>query len=219
VIATHGFGDDKATFAAQEEPLRRHGCEVITWDLPGHGTTGQPLPEYSPGAGREALASIAARSTRPVVLLGHSLGGYLSLAHAVLHPRDVAGLILVSTGPGYRNAAARAQWNAYVDAMDLPLMHRKPGIERLCHQEDSLVIDSLAEIRIPVLQLIGGHDRRYNAGAEYLTAKLPDVETVWVEGGRHHPQQTHADEVNAHILCYLQRLGAAPQPADDGGPA
>jgi pimeloyl-ACP methyl ester carboxylesterase len=218
LIATHGFGDDRSAFAAQAEPLRESGFDLITWDLPGHGTTGARPAAYSPGTGRTALAELVGRHPRPAVLLGHSLGGYLSLAHAVLRPDDVAGLILVSTGPGYRNAEARSQWNAYVDGMDLPLMRQRPGVARICHQDDSVVIDSLAGIRVPVLQLIGASDRRYAAGSQYLASKLPDVETVSVSGAGHHPHRTHADEVNRHILLYLgQRFGAAPLRADNGG--
>ena len=40
------------------------------------------------------------------MLVGHSLGGYLSLAHTLDHPDDVAALVLIATGPGFRRAAA-----------------------------------------------------------------------------------------------------------------
>ena len=45
------------------------------------------------------------------VVLGHSLGGYLSLELAIAHPERTAALVLVDTGPGYRNDAARDGWN------------------------------------------------------------------------------------------------------------
>lgn len=36
-----------------------------------------------------------------VVLLGHSLGAHISAIHSVLHPREVAGLIMVAAGTPY----------------------------------------------------------------------------------------------------------------------
>ena len=45
-------------------------------------------------------------------LAGHSLGGFMSLAFQVASPQRVQGLILQGCGPGYRNAEARATWNA-----------------------------------------------------------------------------------------------------------
>ena len=41
------------------------------------------------------------------VLVGHSLGGYLSLEFALAHPDRVDGLVLVDTGPGFRNDEGR----------------------------------------------------------------------------------------------------------------
>src|SRR5262252_4224311 len=67
----------------------------------------------------EALAA-----DRPVVVWdqrGHgdsdALDGYLSLAYHVAHPDRVAALVLVDTGPGYRNPEARARWNLMAERM------------------------------------------------------------------------------------------------------
>ena len=39
----------------------------------------------------------------PAVLVGHSLGGYLSLAHAATRPGVARGIVVLNTGPGFRN--------------------------------------------------------------------------------------------------------------------
>ena len=52
---------------------------------------------------------------RPAILVGHSLGGYLSLAQAILEPGSVSGLVLVAAGPGFRSDKSRDQWNASID--------------------------------------------------------------------------------------------------------
>src|SRR3546814_5565266 len=48
--------------------------------------------------------AIEAAGPGPAVLVGHSLGGYLSLCRTVLEPTGVAGLVLIATGPGFRDA-------------------------------------------------------------------------------------------------------------------
>lgn len=54
--------------------------EILVPDLPGHGRSG-PLARYSFGALTAALAGVV-EPGRPVVVLGHSLGGVLGLALA-----------------------------------------------------------------------------------------------------------------------------------------
>ena len=53
---------------------------------PGHYTRDHTLSD---------LKAITERSEEKVILAGHSLGGYLSLAHSLLYPEDVEALILV----------------------------------------------------------------------------------------------------------------------------
>ncbi len=75
LVLLHGLGatGDVWLTAAQAWPG--------TWiapDLPGHGRS-DPLPEYSFGSLATALAPVVP-TDRPVVVLGHSLGGVVALA-------------------------------------------------------------------------------------------------------------------------------------------
>lgn len=71
------------------------GLEVVTPDLPGHGNrTGE---HFSTGAAVEVIRAAveAGDPAVPVVLAGHSLGGYMSMAYAAEHPERLAGLVLI----------------------------------------------------------------------------------------------------------------------------
>lgn len=187
VVCTHGVGDDSSTWSEVVVRLAENGHRVTSWDLRGHGqSTG--FDDFSRDAALADLASIGEAAGPRVILVGHSLGGYLSLALAITQPSLVRGLVLVATGPGYRNDEAREQWNQWLRD------NFEPHKAQLGAQPDSLVIDRLDEVKAPARLVVGTNDKRYHAGMEYLGKKL-GTEVVMVEGARHHLQQSHPEVV------------------------
>lgn len=203
LVLTHGFGDTSSTWDAQWPRLARR-CRALRWDLPGHGRSPRhDGPEaYSRNAALDHLDAMIRWVGGDAVLIGHSLGGYLSLCRAVTRPESVRGLVLLSTGPGYRNPEARERWNRGVRriAKRFPVPR---AATQLVEQHDDLVIANLARIRVPVLLLCGERDRAYHAGIELLRARLPDVRVHIVSGAGHHPHVSHAAEVQERIEAFL----------------
>ena len=194
VVATTGWANDRHVWSSMVDDLAANHA-VTTWDLRGHGDSETPAPgEYTRAHALGDLTAVLDHAGRPVVLMGHSLGGYLSLAHAVNHPDEVAGLVLVATGPGFRKAEAREQWNASVRAsmekLDLPA-----GADELSMHTDAHVIDHLADIEVPVLVLLGEHDARFAASASLFERDLNVRETVVV------PDTGHMVHVKAPTEC------------------
>lgn len=194
VVATTGWANDRRVWSPMVDDLAANHS-VTTWDLRGHGDSEAPAPgEYTRAHALGDLTAVLDHAGRPAVLMGHSLGGYLSLAHAVDHPDEVAGLVLVATGPGFRKAEAREQWNASVRAsmekLDLPV-----GTDELSMHTDAHVIDHLADIEVPVLVLLGEHDARFAASASLFERDLNVRETVIV------PDMGHMVHVKAPTEC------------------
>jgi len=194
VVATTGWANDRRVWSSMVDDLAANHA-VTTWDLRGHGDSETPAPgEYTRAHALGDLTAVLDHAGRPAVLMGHSLGGYLSLAHAVNHPDEVAGLVLVATGPGFRKAEAREQWNASVRAsmekLDLPA-----GADELSMHTDAHVIDHLADIEVPVLVLLGEHDARFAASASLFERDLNVRETVVV------PDTGHMVHVKAPTEC------------------
>lgn len=201
VVLTHGFADDSSTFDAQLTALTDR--RVCRWDLPGHGRSSVGATSSSrDGALAWLDAAIDAAGDHPSVLVGHSLGGYLSLCRAVLAPTAVAGLVLIATGPGFRDPAKREGWNdflgAYADRHGID-----PAVRGIAAQPDSLVLDGLAGVTVPVLVIVGGRDEHYHAGSRVIVEAVPSGRLVVVEGAGHFPHRTHADEVNRHLVEHL----------------
>jgi pimeloyl-ACP methyl ester carboxylesterase len=70
------------------------GARVILWDRPGTGRSEGPVlgPDEFPDAAAELLGQLDAR---PVVAVGHSMGGLNVLCLALSHPELVAGAVFV----------------------------------------------------------------------------------------------------------------------------
>ena len=98
VVLVHGLGGNLRNFYRLADRLAAT-CRVIAVDRPGSGYSTVISGEHPTLAGQAAiLARFLARLglDRPL-LVGHSLGGALSLALALDHPQSVRGLVLIST--------------------------------------------------------------------------------------------------------------------------
>lgn len=96
VVLVHTLRSSSTMWRHQRETLARHGITTIAPDLPGHGTRMDERFTLE-----EALATIDRAVTdapAPVVLVGCSLGGYLSVHYAGLEHRDIIGLVAASCG-------------------------------------------------------------------------------------------------------------------------
>jgi pimeloyl-ACP methyl ester carboxylesterase len=117
VVLVHGLRTSATMWRRQVTALRRHDIDAVAIDLPGHGsrmdepftldaamrTIGEALPPRD-GSARDI----------PTLLVGLSLGGYLSIEFAARHPGRIDGLVAASCGTrprgvgleGYRRLAA-----------------------------------------------------------------------------------------------------------------
>ncbi|MEE1565090.1 MAG: alpha/beta hydrolase [Acidimicrobiales bacterium] len=194
LVCTTGWANERSVWNAIADDLSADHA-VSTWDLRGHGGSGTPPPgSYSREHALDDLSTVLDEAGRPAVLVGHSLGGYLSLAHTLSHPDDVAALVLIATGPGFRKPEAREEWNASVMAAAEKL-DLAPGVAELSLHVDAQVIDNLAEITCPVLVLLGERDRRFAASANLFERDLDVRATVVV------PDQGHMVHVKAAAEC------------------
>jgi pimeloyl-ACP methyl ester carboxylesterase len=211
IVFLHGMGSSSETWARQMSALEDR-FTVVAWDLLGHGRS--PVPKdpalYSRDGALADLDEIIATLDEKPVLVGHSLGGYLSLAYAATRPGAIRGLVVMATGPGFRDVEKRDAWNARSNRN----AHRF-GVELqvagLNLQHDGLVMESLANLGVPTLALAGGEDAApYSHSAAYLERKMPDARFVEIAGGKHMMhEESHADEIAKLIADFLVALPPA----------
>jgi len=103
----------------QVAPLVAAGARVILWDYRGHGRSSVPTDPgaYSLERVIDDLGRVLdwAAPGAPAVLGGLSFGGLASLHFAVRHPERVRALLLVDSGPGFKNPKAQAGWARATD--------------------------------------------------------------------------------------------------------
>jgi len=210
IVFVHGMGTSAATWDGCMERLDDR-FTTIAVDLLGHGES--PVlddpDEYLRDRALADLDDVLAELDEPAVLVGHSLGGYLALAHAATRPGAARAIVVLNTGPGFRDPEKREAWNE----RSRRNAHRFGVPEQVTTmnlQEDSVVMDRLNEMSTPTLVLAGGDDRpEYTGSGQYLERKMPDARLAVIDGGGHSMHEdTHAAEVADLIAAFVSNLRA-----------
>jgi pimeloyl-ACP methyl ester carboxylesterase len=96
-VCVHGLGGSHVNWALLAPRLARHGT-VWAPDMAGFGLTPRSGRRADVRDNRDLLAGFirTVSPDTPVVLLGNSLGGLLSMLMAAAHPEMVAGLVLIA---------------------------------------------------------------------------------------------------------------------------
>jgi pimeloyl-ACP methyl ester carboxylesterase len=234
VLLSHGWAASSRMFAANAEALAAVHTVVI-WDLRGHGRSdypSDPAAYTTPLAVGDMIGLLDVVGAERAIVAGHSLGGYLSLELVLTHPDRVEGLVLVDTGPGYRNAEARAGWNAMAERfaarLDARGLDGLPGGQEqrrdehrdaaglaaaargILTQHDARVIEGLPAIAVPTLVIVGSADEPFLAGSHYMAAKIPGATYVEIEGAGHAPNLTHAAQFDRAVLDFGQAMTSEP---------
>ena len=164
------------------------------------------------------------------VIGGMSLGGFLSLLFCARHPERVAALLLVDTGPGFRDDAAREAWNALGGrARGRPrrawprCAAGRPGVRcrastraapralaaaarAILTQRDGEVFESLGAIAVPTLIVVGAEDDRFLAAADAMARRIPGAPQGPHRERRARREHGQPAEFNRAVLEFLEDL-------------
>jgi pimeloyl-ACP methyl ester carboxylesterase len=103
VVFVHGLGTDSLAsfYFTLAAPVAAAGCEVVAYDLRGHGRSERPATGYrlSDFVGDLAGLLDALELAAPVHLVGNSFGGTIAFSFAAQHPERVASVVLIESEP------------------------------------------------------------------------------------------------------------------------
>jgi pimeloyl-ACP methyl ester carboxylesterase len=231
VLLSHGYSATRHMWDAQHAALG-DGWRVVSWDMRGHGQTDSPddPTQYSAALTvADMRALLQHLGVERAVIGGLSLGGYVSLAFALAQPGMTRALVVCDSGPGYRNAEARAGWNARaheraaaleargLDALGRRSRETQQAVHRsaqgLAHaargmlaQEGSQVMDGLAGIRVPTLIVVGDQDQPFVAPSEYMAKKIPGARLAVIPGAGHASNLDQPETFNRVLREFLAGL-------------
>lgn len=100
IILVHGFGEHSGRYAAISDHLVKHGFNVTSYDQRGHGQSdGLPghidrFKHYEDDLDR-IVSSVRSRwDARNLFIIGHSLGGLVTLRYLAMRGSSVTGAVL-----------------------------------------------------------------------------------------------------------------------------
>ena len=201
VVFLGGFMSDmqgtKAT--ALEQWARAAGRAYLRFDYSGHGESDGAFTDGTIGAwARDARVVIDALTTGPQILVGSSMGGWISAILTREIPERIAGFVGIAAAPDFTEDS---MWAGFTDAqraeladqgvVHLPSEYGDPyPITRALIEDgrDHLVLRAPLPMPFPVRLLQGSDDRDVDPS---VALKLfdhidgPDVELTLVKGADH----------------------------------
>jgi pimeloyl-ACP methyl ester carboxylesterase len=231
ILLSHGYSSTCEMWSGQIQALStRH--KLILWDMRGHGQSDCPedptrYTEDATVADMTALLDTVEAKT--AIVGGLSLGGYMSLAFNLAHPERVRALMIIDTGPGFKNDQARAKWNdrahetaeriqneglAFIRSLSkerATSTHRSTeglvlAARGMLTQRNDRVIRYLPAIGVPTLIVVGADDTPFIAAAEYMAVKIPSAVKVVIPGAGHASNIDQPDIFNRAVLDFLEPL-------------
>ncbi|WP_413876157.1 alpha/beta hydrolase [Albidovulum sp.] len=201
VVFLGGFRSDKegTKALALEAWARAAGRAFLRFDYSGHGASSGDFVEGCIGDWFEdARAAILSLTEGPQVLVGSSMGGWISLLMARAHPGKVAGLVTVAAAPDFtedmwegfsaeerRALAAEGQVALPSDYSDAPHVITRRLIEE---GRGRLVLRTPLPLPMPVRMLQGTADADVDLSVALRLldhAEGPDLRLTLVKGADH----------------------------------
>ena len=228
VFLTHGFSATSKMWDDQIEELSKY-FNLVVWDMRGHGQTDYPKDQnlYSEEETIEDIYGILSDlGVKRANIGGMSLGGYMSLAFYYKYPDMVNSLIIIDTGPGFKNIDARAKWNDY--ALSQAKKFEEIGLESLkgkskemnpdnhknasglvraargmLTQKDDRIINELTNISVPSLIIVGENDKPFLASTDYMAKKIENSKKVIIPDAGHAVNIDQPNIFNNEVIKFL----------------
>jgi pimeloyl-ACP methyl ester carboxylesterase len=221
LLCLHGLVDRLEIWDRMAAKLAERG-RLIRVDQRGHGESEAPPGPYRRAdLAADVVALIESLGSQRAVLVGHSMGGIVSMAAALAHPERVAGLVLVGTASrcsekvagwyeriavaGERDGTAGLARAIYGEKTRKVVTGDAQGIAHVTRTLKSLYEDpltpKLADIRCPVLLVVGEKDPMGPKASAIIADQLPDARLEVVPDCGH---WVHVEQPEAVLTAFDQ---------------
>jgi sigma-B regulation protein RsbQ len=240
LVFVHSWAGHRGYWRGQLDVFaERH--RVVALDLAGHGESGHDRAEWSiPGLAADVVAVADALGLERMILIGHSLGGPVSLAVARALPGRVVAVVAVDTlqdadfelPAGFVESLARRFEDDFAGTMEefvgaLFSPDADPAVVRWTREQATRVPDRRAAVALlrgfesldlrQLLSQAGVPVRAINSTRGIPTSvehnrAYADFDVAPIEGVGHFPQLERPQEFNLVLERVLAELEARPAP-------
>ncbi len=225
IVFLGGFKSDmEGTKAVHlEDWARASGRAFLRFDYSGHGQSSEAFTDGSIGDWAEDAMSVISQLTEdPQVLVGSSMGGWISLLFARAMPERVAGLVTIAAAPDFTEDSMWASFDTDQRAalehdgqIALPSDYGEPYIitKRLIEDgRKNLVLRDPLKLPFPVRSLQGTADTDVDQSVALRLldhASSPDMHLTLVDGANHRFSDPDCLEMITNAVeKVMTRLGA-----------
>ncbi len=224
-VCLHGLVDTLAVWDGLRGSLAARG-QVVCFDQRAHGKSDAPPGPYRrEDLAEDLLGLLDGAGIERAVLVGHSMGGIVSLTAALRHPDRVAGLLLIGTASQcnqkvaawYERIARAGESDGpkglaraiYGENTGRDVAGDAQGVAHVTRMLGSLAEDPLTPmldgIACPVLLLVGEKDPMGPRASEIIQRELRDGSLQVVPGGGHWLHVDCPEVVLAALDAWLPR--------------
>lgn len=237
LLFLHGVGGGHHAWERQLPYFAGLGYPSHAWDQPGYGHSALVEP-YDLEQVCAALARLVdSLGGEPVVLVGHSMGGFIAQEAYVRHPRLVKAMALCFTSPAFAGGSSefskqfiaarigpldQGKTMAEIAAQLIPTMGSRSelaekimaGVPPETYRKAVQLLTTfdrrreLADIKVPTLLVAGSDDKTAPPSVmEKMWQKIPGADYVRLEGCGHLGPMDQPEAFNAALLAFLKKHG------------
>jgi pimeloyl-ACP methyl ester carboxylesterase len=219
VLLLHGLGARWQVFGPLLVGLRGQG-HLFAPDFRGHGQSGRTPGHYRLEDYVADAMAVLRRIPKPVIIYGHSLGGWVALALAAACPSEVSGIIVADSAIHPENISPDLAVS-YLAELPLALRSLAKSLSQLDpevmeHFRDGRLtagydpVTLLPRVSCPVLLLQGDTTRdalMTDHDVRSALSLLPDGTAVRIEGAGHGLHVEDAGQVLDLLLPFIKTHG------------
>jgi 3-oxoadipate enol-lactonase len=222
----HGLVDHIGIWKRLAPSLETRGG-VTCFDQRGHGASEAPPGPYARAdLAQDVIAVLDAEQIERTILVGHSMGGIVSMETALRYPDRVAGLVLIGTTSecrkrvadwyeriaqaGERDGTPGLAQAIYGERSEKQISGDAEGISHVTRMLKSLHTDPLTpqlrDVRCPALLIVGEQDPMGARASEIVQEALPPQRTqlLRIPEAGHWLQIEAVDEVVGALDGWLE---------------